>query len=226
MELECVRTENEKLKDEVEVRIQEYKNMEKHYARVVEAKKFEFNLQLKPLDDSENIAPTPAVRPMSPGLRTLSSKIAPTHSKRPAKRKTPKKCGACHFEVSKYLGLNSDGLLQVTLSQAKDIEEKLKNLPKSPKKLEEPVADLSGKFGRLRLTGNPQLDAQRIGSLTNELNKQVDLGSTKLDDMLRERDALEKQVNETCLQEAKLERNFKELLEKFQHFADETERQQ
>lgn len=73
--------------------------MEKHYSKVVEAKKFEFNLQLKPLDESENIAPAPvpSVRPMSPGLRTLSSKIAPTHSKRPAKRKTPKKCGACNF---------------------------------------------------------------------------------------------------------------------------------
>lgn len=201
--------------------------MEKHYNKVVEAKKFEFNLQLKPLDETENIAPlSPPVRPMSPGLRTLSSKIAPTHSKRPAKRKTPKKCGACHFEVSKYLGLNSDGLLQVTLAQAKDIEEKLKKMPQSPKKLEDPVADLSGRFGRFKLTGNPQLDAQRISGMANELNKQVDVGNSKLQDMQRERDALEKQVNDTCLQESKLERNFKELLEKFQHFADETERQQ
>lgn len=43
----------------------------------------------------------------------------------------------------------------MTLAQAKDIEEKLKKMPQSPKKLEDPVADLSGRFGRFKLTGNP-----------------------------------------------------------------------
>ena len=211
-ERECGRAEIEKLQDEVAVRLQEFRNLETRYHKVLDSKRLEFNLQLRSLEEEvENVAP----RAVSPGLRTLSAKIAPTSCKRPAKRKTPKKCSACHFEISKYVNMGSDQLLQLTLAQAREMESKLGRRQQQ----KEPVRERSEEEA-------PQPGPGKLAARVRALEGQVESGARSYAALSEARDELERRVNEACCSEAALERKFKLLLGQFQQFADEAASEQ